>query len=100
MFDPAAIATLRIALREALDVADAPTVVRFPKGTLPADVAAEQVVGGMDVLRRSGDEDVLVGRVRSDPTSPCGVQFWLALDPVRLAASCAVRLAELLGSGS
>jgi 1-deoxy-D-xylulose-5-phosphate synthase len=53
-------ATLRLAFREALDVGDAPTVVRFPKGALPADVPKVDEVDGLDVLRRSGDEDVLL----------------------------------------
>ncbi len=60
MAAPRDAATLRAELREAVEVSDAPTVVRFPKGALPADVAAESTVGGMDVLRRSGEEDVLV----------------------------------------
>lgn len=38
--------------------------------------------------------EVLVGRLRRDPTSPAGVLLWLAADPVRLAATNAVRLAE------
>jgi 1-deoxy-D-xylulose-5-phosphate synthase len=53
-------ATLRAELREAVDVDDAPTVVRFPKGSLPADIPAIDRAGGLDVLRRRGDEDVLV----------------------------------------
>ena len=52
--------TMRAVLREALDVSDAPTVVRFPKGALPSDMPAESTHEGMDVLRRTGDEDVLV----------------------------------------
>jgi 1-deoxy-D-xylulose-5-phosphate synthase len=52
--------TLRAELREAVGVADAPTVLRFPKGALPEDVPAEASHHGMDVLRRLGDEDVLV----------------------------------------
>jgi 1-deoxy-D-xylulose-5-phosphate synthase len=51
---------LRAELREALDVADAPTAVRFPKGAVGPDIEAEGQVAGMDVLRRQGDEDVLV----------------------------------------
>ncbi len=51
---------MREQLREALGVDDAPTVVRFPKGALPSDVPAESSDGGVDVLRRTGDEDVLV----------------------------------------
>jgi len=53
-------ATLRAELREALAVADGPTVIRFPKATVTPDVPAVDRVGGVDVLRRSGDEDVLV----------------------------------------
>jgi aspartate-semialdehyde dehydrogenase len=37
---------------------------------------------------------VLVGRVRRDPTAASGVLLWLAADPVRLAATNAVRIAE------
>ncbi|MGN6333768.1 MAG: 1-deoxy-D-xylulose-5-phosphate synthase [Motilibacteraceae bacterium] len=53
-------ATLRAELREALDVDDAPTVVRFPKGPVGEDVPAVGHIGGMDTLRREGDEDVLI----------------------------------------
>jgi 1-deoxy-D-xylulose-5-phosphate synthase len=53
-------ATLRAELGEALLVDDAPTVVRFPKAAVGPDIAAVDQVGGMDVLRRSGEPDVLV----------------------------------------
>ena len=43
-------ATLREELREALDVADAPTVVRYRKGALPEPMPALRRVGGIDVL--------------------------------------------------
>jgi 1-deoxy-D-xylulose-5-phosphate synthase len=52
--------TLRAALREAVTVDDAPTVVRFPKGPVPDDMAAVDRVGGVDVLRRSESTDVLL----------------------------------------
>src|SRR5207342_2416971 len=52
--------TLRAELREAIAVDDAPTVVRFPKGQVGPEVPAVGRIGGMDVLRRNGDEDVLV----------------------------------------
>jgi 1-deoxy-D-xylulose-5-phosphate synthase len=42
--------TLRALLREALAHEDGPTVVRFPKTPLPADVPALRSVGGVDVL--------------------------------------------------
>ena len=53
--------TLRSALRAAVDVDDAPTVVRYPKGPLPDPVAALEVVDGVDVLaRHDGDRRVLL----------------------------------------
>jgi 1-deoxy-D-xylulose-5-phosphate synthase len=53
-------ATLRTELGEAVEVGDTPTVVRFPKGAPPEDIAALGRIGGMDLLHRSGCEDVLV----------------------------------------
>src|SRR5690606_34110253 len=40
-----------LALREAVAVDDAPTVVRFPKGTVGTPLEAVRTVGGVDVLR-------------------------------------------------
>jgi aspartate-semialdehyde dehydrogenase len=46
-------------------------------------------------LREAAESEVvLVGRIRSDSSWERGLLFWLAADPVRLAASNAVRLAE------
>lgn len=42
---------LQLQLREALAVSDAPTVLRFPKGSSPAQVAAIRRDGTVDVLR-------------------------------------------------
>ena len=50
---------------------------------------------GPSLRDASGDADVLVGRVRVDPSRVNGALLWLALDPVRVVASAAVRLAEL-----
>ncbi|AGP53830.1 1-deoxy-D-xylulose-5-phosphate synthase [Streptomyces rapamycinicus] len=49
---------LRAQLREAVDVDDAPTVIRFPKESVGEPIPAIDRVGGMDVLRRG--EDVLL----------------------------------------
>ncbi|MEU0841907.1 1-deoxy-D-xylulose-5-phosphate synthase [Streptomyces sp. NPDC005962] len=49
---------LRAQLREAVDVDDAPTVVRFPKESVGPPIPALARVGGMDVLREG--EDVLL----------------------------------------
>ena len=51
---------LRELLNEAVQVSDAPTVVRFPKGPPNADIEAVDRVGGADVLVRSGARDVLI----------------------------------------
>jgi 1-deoxy-D-xylulose-5-phosphate synthase len=51
---------LRELLDEAVEVSDAPTVVRFPKGPPPEDIEAVGTVGGADVLVRNGRKDVLI----------------------------------------
>ncbi|GAB3765708.1 1-deoxy-D-xylulose-5-phosphate synthase [Nocardioides ginsengisegetis] len=58
-------ATLREVLNEAVDVDDAPTVVRFPKGPPPENIPAVGKAGGADVLVRKGTKDVLVVAVGS-----------------------------------
>jgi 1-deoxy-D-xylulose-5-phosphate synthase len=48
-------------LREAVAVPDAPTVVRYPKGTVSAPLPAiERLADGVDVLARSDAQDVLL----------------------------------------
>jgi aspartate-semialdehyde dehydrogenase len=42
-----------------------------------------------------GEDAVQLGRVRRDPSVAHGLSLWLALDPVRLAASQALRVAEV-----
>ncbi|MGI5340638.1 1-deoxy-D-xylulose-5-phosphate synthase [Streptomyces sp. CA-181903] len=55
---------VRAQLREAVEVDDAPTVVRYSKGTVGPAVEAVGRAGGMDVLRRPADgtnrADVLI----------------------------------------
>ncbi|WP_228942100.1 1-deoxy-D-xylulose-5-phosphate synthase [Nocardioides sp. Leaf374] len=60
---------LRELLNEAVEVDDAPTVVRFPKGPPPEDVEAVDRAGGADVLVRSGARDVLIVGVGSMATT-------------------------------
>jgi 1-deoxy-D-xylulose-5-phosphate synthase len=69
---------LRAQLREAVDVADAPTVIRFPKETVGAPIPAIDAIGGLDILRRDGSPDVLLVSVG-------------ALAPVCLAAAALLR---------
>ena len=56
---------LRELLDEAVEVSDAPTVVRFPKGPPPAEMTALERVGGVDVMARTGEKDVLLVAVGS-----------------------------------
>ena len=53
-------ARLRETLREALDVSDAPTLVRYPKGAVCADIPAFERRDGIDVLYRGESADLLV----------------------------------------
>ncbi|BCL16415.1 1-deoxy-D-xylulose-5-phosphate synthase [Micromonospora sagamiensis] len=58
-------ATLREELREAVAVDDGPTIVRFPTGTVAADLPAVRRVGPVDVLAESARTDVLLVAVGS-----------------------------------
>ncbi|MCW2877736.1 MAG: 1-deoxy-D-xylulose-5-phosphate synthase [Sphaerisporangium sp.] len=52
---------LRELLAEAVEVDDAPTVVRFPKGAVGAEIETVGRLGAMDVLREpAGEADVLL----------------------------------------
>ncbi len=53
-------ATLRQELREAVAVVDGPTIVRFPTGSVPADLPAIDRRGPVDILSRTGGQDVLL----------------------------------------
>lgn len=54
-------ATLKEELAEAVAISDAPTVVRFPKGSVSKDLPAEfRTDDGVDVLKRSSSKDVLI----------------------------------------
>ncbi|MEU6237425.1 1-deoxy-D-xylulose-5-phosphate synthase [Kitasatospora sp. NPDC047058] len=53
---------VRAQLREAVQVKDAPTVVRYSKGTVGPAVAAVGRIGGMDVLREAAADEAAEGR--------------------------------------
>jgi len=53
-------ATLREELREAVTIDDGPTIVRFPTGSVAADLPALRRVGQVDVLRADRRKDVLL----------------------------------------
>lgn len=53
-------ARLKEVLRESLDITDAPSVIRFPKGAVTADIPAFERRDGIDVLYRGESADVLL----------------------------------------
>jgi 1-deoxy-D-xylulose-5-phosphate synthase len=53
-------ARLRELLREAVDICDAPSMVRFPKGAVQVDIPAFERRDGIDVLYRGESADVLM----------------------------------------
>ncbi|MBF4569212.1 1-deoxy-D-xylulose-5-phosphate synthase [Plantibacter sp. VKM Ac-2880] len=64
---------LREELREAVAIDDAPTVVRFPKGSAPAELpAVERLHDGVDVLRTTEQPDVLI--VAVGPMAPIAIE--------------------------
>ena len=57
---------LREELREAVDVSDAPTVIRFPKGVAESSIdAIKRSIDGVDYLYQSAAKDVLIVAIGS-----------------------------------
>ncbi len=70
--------TLRAELREAVAI-DGPTVVRYPKGSIPEPMPALETISGIDVIgRHPGDRTVLVVGVGS--MAGCALEVSRALD--------------------
>ncbi|MEV0280728.1 1-deoxy-D-xylulose-5-phosphate synthase [Streptomyces sp. NPDC050610] len=84
---------LRAQLREALDVDDAPTVIRYPKETVGEPIPAIDRVGGMDVLARpesaGGEAEGRTGRGADGRTD-------VLLVTVGTMAQVGLEIAELL----
>ena len=53
-------ARLKEILRECVNISDAPSMIRFPKGAIPADIQAIERVSGADVLHRGSTKQVLL----------------------------------------
>ncbi len=64
---------VRELLREAVEVSDAPTVVRIPRGAVQADLEAVGTAGTMDVMARTGEPDVLIVAVGAMVATCLGV---------------------------
>ncbi len=81
---------LRAQLREAIDVDDAPTVIRYPKETVGEPVPAVDRVGGMDVLARPEDHK------GTDSLSGSSARTDVLLVTVGTMAQVGLEVAELL----
>jgi aspartate-semialdehyde dehydrogenase len=86
---------LTVETERRLDAAEARQLLREAPGVLLCEDGSELAyptpadVGGTDA--------VYVGRVRSDPSHPCGLQLWVAADNVRKGAALnAVQIAEIV----
>ena len=53
-------ARLKEILRECVTISNAPSMIRFPKGAIPADIQAIERVAGADILHRGSVKQVLV----------------------------------------
>ncbi|MFW7415258.1 1-deoxy-D-xylulose-5-phosphate synthase [Demequina sp. SO4-18] len=79
--------TMRRAFREALDVDDAPTVVRYPKGPVGDELPAVRSVGEIDVLaEHGGPPRVIVVGIGSMATTAIDAAEKIAADGVDVAA--------------
>jgi aspartate-semialdehyde dehydrogenase len=87
--------SLGIETRQPLSASDAGALLAKAPGI---DVWSEGGTGP-SLRAAAGRDTVLVGRLREDPTVQNGLALWLACDPVCLAATNAVKLAEARLSG-
>ncbi|MFG2333253.1 1-deoxy-D-xylulose-5-phosphate synthase [Streptomyces sp. NPDC048604] len=78
---------VRAQLREAVEVTDAPTVVRFSKGAVGPAVPAVRRIGGMDVLRETGEETADVLLVSVGALAPMCLEIADLLDKQGISAT-------------
>jgi 1-deoxy-D-xylulose-5-phosphate synthase len=77
-------ARLKEILRECVAIENAPSMVRFPKGAVPADVSAVERVDGIDILHRGMAPQVLVISV--------GSMAGMALEVAQLAKAQSIEI--------
>jgi 1-deoxy-D-xylulose-5-phosphate synthase len=53
-------ARLKEILGQCVEIENAPSMLRFPKGAIPADIPAEERVFGVDILHRGASQQVLL----------------------------------------
>ena len=84
-------ATLRAALNEAVEISDAPSVVRYPKGTVGDPIQAIEVLNGIDVVGR-------FGHVLEDPSPSQGAGKRVLVMGVGAMAEVAIEAGNKLGA--
>ena len=70
-------ARLKEILRDCVAISNAPSMIRFPKGAIPADIPALERVSGVDLLHRGASKKVLLISV--------GAMAGTALDVAKIA---------------
>jgi 1-deoxy-D-xylulose-5-phosphate synthase len=58
-------ARLKEILRACVAISDAPSMLRFPKGAVPADISAVENINGLDILHKGTTQQVLIVSVGS-----------------------------------
>jgi 1-deoxy-D-xylulose-5-phosphate synthase len=53
-------ARLKEILRQCIEIENAPSMIRFPKGAIPADIPAVERASGVDILHRGASQQVLL----------------------------------------
>ena len=77
-------ARLKEILRGCVEITNAPSMVRFPKGAVPADIPALERVSGVDVLHRGASKKVLLISV--------GAMAGMALEVAQLAKAQGIEI--------
>ena len=77
-------ARLKEILRECVAIENAPSMVRFPKGAVPADISAVERVDGIDILHRGLAPQVLVISV--------GAMAGMAIEVAQLAKAQSIEI--------
>ena len=77
-------ARLKELLRQCIAIDNAPSMIRFPKGAIPADIPALERVSGVDLLHRGASKKVLLISV--------GAMAGMALDVAKIAHELSIEI--------
>lgn len=77
-------ARLKEILGQCVEIENAPSMIRFPKGAIPADIPAIERVSGVDILHRGASQQVLLISV--------GSMAFMALEVAQLAKQQSIEI--------